>query len=378
MYSSNHQKKIIVFFISLYSLILLSSCRKDLGAVNNAQSYPGDNYSNLFEAFWNGMNVNYVYWSIDTTNWDNVYIKYKPLFAQLTTFDSSNENKAEKYFEEMTSGLIDGHYNLAFESTGNNFSPSTNKRLLIDPNYYLDSVFSISLLNELTTTKYIDSSSLIMGTDFVTAAGRYLPLTAISGTIGGNILYLYFNIFFISQAGVNTTPVFNYFINTIHNLPVNIKGVIIDLRGNTGGEVIDLNYIVGQMITSQYTFGFTRTKNGVGRLDYTPWAPAIITPWNQGSNVKIPIVVLGDHLSTSMAEIAIMSIKTLPNGKFIGSRTWGATGPVAPDVYYNGGEFTIGAPAWGNAGYLSVYTSAAMFKYINGDIYEGIGVPPDI
>ena len=370
--------KAAIFIIISFMFISISSCHKNLPVVYNAQSYPGNNYPDLFEAFWNGMNNNYVFWSIDSTNWDNVYIRYKPIFAQLTVFDTSSENKAEKYFAQMTSGLIDSHYNLTFESTGNTFSPSVTRRYTIDPNYFIDSIFPIKGLNALVSSKYIDSSSLITGTDFIMSGSSSTVFSAISGTIGNEILYLYFNSFEMSKAGPNTTPVLNFFFNTVRNLPANIKGIIIDLRGNGGGEVIDLDYLVGQMVNAQYTFGYTRTKNGTGRLDYTPWAPAVVKPWNGGSDISVPIVALGDHLSTSMAEITTMAIKALPNGKYIGTRTWGATGPVAPDEYYNGGPFTIGVPAWGNAGYLSVYTSAAMFKYINGDIYEGAGVPPDI
>jgi hypothetical protein len=31
-----------------------------------------------------------------------------------------------------------------------------------------------------------------------------------------------------------------------------------------------------------------------------------------------------------MAEITTMAVKAMPNVKFIGTRTWGATGPLAP------------------------------------------------
>jgi C-terminal processing protease CtpA/Prc len=135
------------------------------------------------------------------------------------------------------------------------------------------------------------------------------------------------------------------------------------------------------MVTSEYTFGYTRYKNGVNRLDYSPWAPAVVKPWVQGGvNVTVPVVALADHLSVSMSELTTMAIKSLPNGngKFIGTRTWGANGPLTSSVYFNGGQFTIGSPAFGSSGYLFVYTSSSMFKYINGDIYEGVGIPPDI
>ncbi|HLZ86953.1 MAG TPA: S41 family peptidase, partial [Puia sp.] len=314
------------FLIGVVFPFFLISCHKDLPDAVNAQDYPGDSYPELFEAFWTGMNTNYIFWSIDTTNWDAVYTRYKPLFAQLTSFNSGNEAKAEQYFTEMTSGLIDGHYNLTFEATGRSFSPSLSRKLTADANFLQDSAYPATSLNTLIGLVYIDSGSLRMGSDPVTLGTSHTSLTAISGTIGGSILYLYFSNFSISQAATYTTPVFNYFFSTLRSLS-GIKGVILDLRGNPGGEVSDLDYIVGQMVNEPYTFGYTRTKGGANRLDYTPWAPAIVKPWNGGTKVTAPIVVLADHLSTSMAEITTMAVKTLPNGKFIGTRTWGATGP---------------------------------------------------
>jgi carboxyl-terminal processing protease len=365
----------------LGTFITLAGCRKTISSVPEATSYPGDNYPDIFQSFWNGMNTNYVFWGIDTTNWDNMYKVYKPLFDGLTIFDSSHEALAEQYFSQMTRGLIDSHYTLQFMLTGNGFSPSEYRKLLQDPNYFADSSFPAAVLDSLIPAKYIDHSSLVMGTDTVNLEGTNSPFTAVSGTINGNILYLYFSSFAISQAGANTTPVFNYFFNKFRSNPQQLKGIVIDLRGNGGGEISDLDLLVGQMVTSQFTFGYTRYKNGVNRLDYTPWAPAVVKPWVGGSvNVTAPVIVLADHLSVSMSEITTMAIKSLPNGngKFIGTRTWGANGPLTSSVYYDGGQFTIGSAAFGSGGYMFVYTSSSMFKYLNGDIYEGVGVPPDI
>jgi carboxyl-terminal processing protease len=371
-----------IAFICLFGCFLaLTSCRKTITSTPEATSYPGDNYPDIFQSFWNGMNTNYVFWGIDTTNWDNMYTVYKPLFDQLTIFDSAHEAKAEQYFQQMTQGLIDSHYTLQYELTGNGFSPSQYRKLRQDPNYFVDSAFPAAVLDSLIPAKYIDHSSLVMGTDTVNLEGTNTPFTAVTGTIQGSILYLYFSSFALSQAGANTGPVFNYFFNMLHRNYTNLKGIVIDLRGNGGGEIADLDYLVGQMVTSQYTFGYTRYKNGVNRLDYSPWAPAVVKPWVGGSvNVKIPIVVLDDHLSVSMSEITTMAIKSLPNGngKFIGTRTWGANGPLTSSVYFDGGQFTIGSSAFGSSGYMFVYTSSSMFKYLNGDIYEGVGVPPDI
>jgi carboxyl-terminal processing protease len=364
------------------SLLMFSSCRKTISSTPEATDYPGDNYPDIFQSFWNGMNTNYVFWGIDTTNWNNMYTVYKPLFDNLTIFDSPHEALAEQYFSQMTQGLIDSHYTLEFNLTGNAFQPSEYRKLQIDPNYFNDSAFPAAVLDSLIPSKYIDPSSLHQGTDTVVLEGSSEPFTAVSGTINGDILYLYFSAFALSQAGNNTGPVFNYFFNGIRGgTPQPLKGIVIDLRGNGGGEVEDLDYLVGQMVKYPYQFGYTRYKNGVNRLDYSPWAPAMVKNWVGGSvNVTVPVVVLADHLSVSMSELTTMAIKSLPNGngKFIGTRTWGANGPLTSSVYFDGGQFTIGSAAFGSTGYMFVYTSSSMFKYINDSIYEGKGVPPDI
>jgi len=126
------------------------------------------------------------------------------------------------------------------------------------------------------------------------------------------------------------------------------------------------------MVGSPLTFGYTRYKNGNGRLDHTPWAPAIITPQPGAQALNIPVVALADAWSVSLAELTTMAIHTMPNGKFIGETTWGANGPLTTTSQpFNGGRFTA-------ANFVDVYTSASEFKYLNGNIYEGKGFPPDI
>ena len=371
-----------LFFLTRLSLLgycffiisSLSSCRKDLTQVNAPQNYTGNNFNDIFESFWNGMNNNYVFWMIDTTNWDRVYKTYKPLFSNLNLIDSADNIKAINYFQEMTAGLIDSHYNLTFSGFNNQvFDPSLERKIKII-GVYPDSIYSLpqSVFDSLIPTKYIDAGSLIKGVDTISRLGSKSAFEAVSGTIQNEILYLYFNSFSFSQSGPNVIPVLNYFFNNIYNLPSTIKGIVIDVRGNGGGDVNDIDYLLGSMITKPLTVGYTRSKNGNGRLDYTPWIPAIVTPQQNSVAISVPIVVLADHTSVSMAEYTAMAIKTLPNGKFIGTTTWGANGPLAPQaVYYNAGQFNAGK-------YVDVYTSSCMFKYSDGNIYEGKGVPPDI
>ncbi len=364
------KRNYLLLFPVLLLLLLFTSCRKNIPNVETPESYIGGSFSEVFDAFWNGMNTNYVFWDIDTTNWDNMYKIYKPVFANLDINKTSDIQKSVQYFRAMTDGLIDSHYNLSFTSSisDSSVTPAYDRKLRAgiirpdylfyqyDASYYLDSPYVYGK----------DSNNLLNGD----------TTEAITGTIGGNILYLGFNQFNLktsyTSADNGVKNVLQYFLNYLHNPPSGFKGVIIDVRGNGGGEVSDLNFLVGNLTDTKLTIGYTRYKSGNGRLDYTPWAPAIVTPQAGATNIKAPVIVLTDIWTTSMAELTAMAVHALPNGNghTVGETTWGANGPLADNEILNGGQFTA-------ANFLFAYTSSSMFKYIDGNIYEGKGFPPD-
>src|SRR5262249_34291163 len=152
--------------------------------------------------------------------------------------------------------------------------------------------------------------------------------------------------------------------------PSGLKGVLLDFRGNPGGSVSDLNFFAGQFIGQPLHFGYARYKSGNGRLDYTPWIDADIQPQGGAQTAQLPIVILADKYSASMAEIITMALHALPQCRIVGETTLGATGPFTANTLYNAGPFTV-------PGFLSVVTSSAEFKYIDGNRYEGKGFPPD-
>lgn len=357
-------------FIFLFFSICLFSCRKDLQSINEPESYIDGNFSQVFDAFWNGMNNNYVFWDIDTTNWDNMYTRYKPVFAKLNLNDTNDVKKSVNYFRLMTQGLVDSHFNLSFQygeiqdSTVDPAYERKQKSAGFHPWYFYAPV---------DAARYLDKG-FVSGYDSTTSAGdlRF----ALAGTINRNILFFTFNEFelkssYESSKANGLQPVLKYFLNYIQEPPSSLRGIIIDLRGNGGGAVADLNFLVGRMIDKPLQIGYTRYKSGNGRLDYTPWANAVITPQTGAKALSVPIIVLADNYSVSLAELTTMAIHSLPNGSFVGETTWGATGPLAPNEIFNGGQFTA-------ANFLFAYTSSSMFKYVDGNIYEGKGFPPDV
>ena len=359
-------RKICFLLPLLLVVFIINSCTKDVSNVTRPENYYPGTFSDVFEAFWNGMNNNYIFWDIDTTDWDAMYKRYQPVFAKMNINDDNDVKKSINYFRLMTKGLVDSHYNLTFLY-------NAVKDSSINPSYArkMDTIHQ--------DVFYANYSQNYLDNDFVYGEDTDTDPTedrfAMSGTINGNVLYFYCNIFglktsYEASTGSDIKKVMDYFFYKLKN-PSALKGVIIDVRGNGGGEVTDLNFLLGKMITSPLTFGYTRYKSDNGRLDYTPYAPAIITPQTGAVALNIPVVALADAWSASLAELTTMAIHSMPNGKFIGETTWGANGPLSNNQNFNAGQFTA-------SDFVNVYTSSSEFKYLDNKNYEGKGFPPDI
>ncbi|HEY1872303.1 MAG TPA: hypothetical protein VGG71_14670, partial [Chitinophagaceae bacterium] len=79
--SLNHIRgnKLRTAILLLVISIVAGACRKEVDK-ERINSYLGKSYSEVFESFWNGMNTNYMFWDIETVNWNNMYTTYKPRF----------------------------------------------------------------------------------------------------------------------------------------------------------------------------------------------------------------------------------------------------------------------------------------------------------
>ena len=178
----------------ILAIFFISSCRKDFKNVETPENYIGNSFSDVFDAFWNGMNNNYVFWSIDTTNWDNMYKIYKPVFAGLDITKAADVKKSVQYFRAMTDGLVDSHYNLSFAApiADSSISPAYDRKLragIIRPAYVFYGY----------DARYYLDSNYIYGQDSINASNGDTT-EAIAGTINGNILYLGFNKFGLRSA----------------------------------------------------------------------------------------------------------------------------------------------------------------------------------
>jgi C-terminal processing protease CtpA/Prc len=166
--------------------------------------------------------------------------------------------------------------------------------------------------------------------------------------------------------------VFRAFFDDLADRELNVKGIIVDLRGSTGGDRADAGYILGRMIDAPLTFAYSRTKIGEGRLDYSPWAPIQIMPAPAAERrLGVPVALLVDKAVNSASEFVTRAVQNMSNGTVIGETTGGASTTTRDVLNYNGGF--SGSLFW-----TSVNMAVAQYRNTDGTMTEGFGLPPDI
>lgn len=375
----------------IYRLILVAtvitltsvSCRRQSPELTNPNELRVDTEtpSQVFLAFWQGMNNSYGFWDIDPTDWDAVYDHYLPIFKRLDTelaelpTTEDRMNRLQEVYTEMCKELIDHHLSITFY-------PGTDSAFRILPGMLeaqsRDYAHQKQVINNTLHTVYEVNKQAGRITDDVVGiyndpSGENTML-ALSYRIDG-VIYLHFTSFSFTGAiendpGNPAEEALRNFQRLILETP-DIRGVIIDVRDNGGGYLDDMNELLAYMIDSPLHFAYTRVKSGLGRLDYGPWTPAMVDPAPRHRKIEAPIVVLTNLYSVSMSELTAMAVSALPNGCVIGERSFGGTGPLTGDFLYsyNG---TVSNAA------VNIYCATAMTKDIHGEIHEGVGIVPDI
>jgi hypothetical protein len=398
--------------------VSLVSCRKEPLDMVNPNSRICKSYLQQFETVWQGMDQGYVFWDKDTVDWDERYEKFRPVFEAFDARPANNPVTQSEYWEAYTGlfeGLLDHHLTGRFYTAKG--IPRGACEAWVSPgqnDYYHPTGISYERSLQLD----ILQKKAIPGTYLASDPFSYAPLDfpgsyfcLIKGKNEGELIaYFRFTNFYIMQLYAYHSALPNSYtaqapIKAFYGPRYNegitagagyanndsVVGLIIDLRGNGGGSVADLEPIIGSLAQSDTRVGYTRVKEGFGRLDYSAWSESIVKCPSLHLNKEKPIVVLADVTSVSCAELATMLIKSLPNGVFIGERTYGAVGGlysggstnVYHDLFYGGcfGDydyFDNGPDPYSDIFSYYVYTST--FHMVDKDFndVEGVGVKPDI
>ena len=261
----------------------------------------------------------------------------------------------------------------------------------------LETDSAIELYNQLVE-EY--ASLQVPGLDHFDATCSDHDITLKYGLFKGNIAYLYINIFNLSyyldgnytqkawgssEAAAEhikrIKEVWDEWFNTVQRLHKEgtLGGVIIDVRGNPGGNTNDFKYIPGSLLPSGgFQIGYNRIKSGPGRYDFTPLSLNVKSTMDEAHEVITePVVILTNCNTTSMAEHVTLAVKAMPNGTVIGKRTHGAIGSMFEDgsnysIHYTG---HIGVP---NKTPVYVRMPWVATLTLDKKIIEGVGIAPDI
>lgn len=278
----------------------------------------------VFDHFWSTMDEYYANFDERGIDWQKEYDNYRPLINKIT-----KEDRLYNVIGEIITKLNDGHVTLT----------APNKKVYESNEYYRNRVgydlFDIDVIKE----NYLDVNYVETGynKDFY-------------GTINDKILYVHFS---------NTRENLLTIDDVIAHMP-DAKGIIVDLRHNTGGNFIyPFRYFKRFNDDERLVFS-SRTKTGSGYNDFSDWHEWYL---EGNGDFKEPIAVLTDRYTISAAERAVMLFKTLPQATIIGDTTNGSLSNMIGRELANG---------W----YISLATQKT--KYANGEMYEGKGVPPDI
>jgi hypothetical protein len=355
-----------IIWLAILFLFINPSCRKEPGI--NPESSKNE-FIGIFNSFWIQMSQSYVFWDIEKTKWDEAYDAYSKQFAVLNVNDTNDIRKSVSLFRSISGELIDGHCTIRFTKSiimDSIINPVQDRKKRTNSFYFPVNYLSVD-------TNYLDKGFIFKADNNFSLNG--VPLTVVSGKINDSILYFSCSQFmtrrsFFSNTNKSVKPAIDFFFDGLDGNSKPFNKVIIDLRGNLGGDTEDLTFLFEKLYSNIQYYGYTQYKIGPNRFDYSPWLPVFIEGKRNSKLSQLKIIVLADRNSASLSEIVVQLVKSDVRNTFVGDTTYGATGVLLDNPLFSGGSFKV-------QDFMYVALSASRFKSINGILFEGKGIEPD-
>ena len=402
--------------IAVCSVLIVVSCRDESDdlisyAYEDVMNFAEANSSleGQFKAIWTAMNCNYPIWDYEEQqglNWDEIYDKYLPQFKKLDEeYNAHNpipDSIVSELYDEIITPLHDGHFIMYLKNvyTGKkiskHFTPQA-KRVVESISYDYSSFAELFYLSTFfkPSLKYYESTNELLE---VEKEDDYIFAHFNDGVVYFRIPQFNLTQIF-SQRNVDDKSMRIYglwksWFNCIQRLQTNntLKGVVIDLRNNPGGLASDFQYVLGALINGNndkgksHFIGYFREKTGIGRYDYSCLYKCSFPIFDKEHVVvDVPIVVLVNNLTGSMAEMVCLSAKQLINGYTIGTRTFGAYSPSVSDNSYaftyagNVGDPSLATDEERLSYFAPFYIDIPTYAFLSLDkqVIDGMGVEPD-
>lgn len=299
------------------SLLTISSCDELVLGPD-----PDDTPEINFQLFWEDYDKNYSRFELKSVNWDSLYSYYRPQIN-----NNMSDNELFDIVSAMLATFRDAHAKL--------YTP-------FDRYIYERTGYSRNFDLNVIRSNYLDNPE----NNGVFTYGK------INDTIG----YLHVRTFDGNSD--------NYkYIDQLLNYFSDCDGIIIDIRGNGGGNDLNMAAVSTRFADQRRLAGYYRYKNGPEHDDFTDYISVYIEPKGEQQFTR-PIALLTNREVASSAENFVLDLRALPHTTVIGDTTYGATGcnPIYREL----------PNCW-------IYWIPTAESYTpDFEIFEGIGLPPDI
>lgn len=305
--------------ILLLIVVIISSCESIM--INEPKVTP----TSTFEDLWKQMDERYPHFEIKDVNWKSIHTKYSKRI-----YDAMPQTELFDVLSQMLGEIKDGHVNL-ISSFNVSHSPEINEDILGKKNYNEDVIYKSYLTYTYNTTGGIMHK----------------------GIKDGKIGYLNYSSWMNSISASNLAYIYSLYRDT--------EGLILDLRGNTGGAVSNLRTFLKTLPSHGQLLYTTQVKTGPGYDEFGELTPSFAPENGEYPIWNKKMVVLIGPRSYSCSSLCALCLKAYDNVLLIGDKTSGGTSVVYTFTLNNGWEYR---------------TPMSRTFSPDGKNYEN-GVPPD-
>lgn len=307
--------------LTLALATLFGGCEKMLMTEDAAGTPTG-----TFDYLWNVVDRQYSMFDVKGVDWDAVYDSLRPKVNDAMTYDSLYAVCAA-----MLTTLNDGHMNL-YTSYDVSRADSLYYRFYAEGGVDMNVV----VLNYL-------------GVNYHSTGG-----VAHNALCNGRIIYMYYGSF---SSGVSVGQ-----LRHILSSYPNAEGLILDLRGNGGGSLSNVDRLLHILPSHGQKLYSSQIKNGPAHNAFGPWEETYAPEIGEEDCFAGPVVVLIDKGCYSATSVFAISMLAYDNVRLMGDSTSGGLGLPTMGGLPNGWRYRF---------------PVTRTRAVDGRNYEN-GVPPDI
>lgn len=286
-------RKIYLFLFFFGPLFL--ACEKEF----IADGYNNDPPHN-FDYLWNDFDSRYAFFELKGVDWSRLYDSFNQLISPHLTKDS-----LFSVMGAMLYSLQDGHVNIVAP-----FNRSRNWSWFED--------FPENFNESVVYRNYLKNKYKIIG-----------PFDCIALD---SVLYVYYASF---AAGFT-----NAHLNALLTEVGKCKGVIFDIRNNTGGSSENAFKIASLFTDKDIIVGKRRIK--VKNNSFSSWETITVNPFSS-EPITVPVVLLTNRKTYSAANNFTLMMKSMPNVIHMGDKSGGGGGTPVFNQLPNGWTYRFSA-----------------------------------